>query len=159
MSIIEMSLCYFLLSAHLRSKHLTCRLVHPWEKNMHLKLHFLAIVKCKEMHLGICVSRLKSLKSSQRYRILVERGAITPYLIKVAVLWTKTVVSLSVIVLGQKFKQITKLYIPSTINTDYRKVASSKTSRSEIHAFSDCLWRGFLIYMYCELLTKSWFPN
>ena len=46
----------------------------------------LAKVKCKEMHLGICVSRLKSLKSSQRYRILVERGAITPYLIKVAVL-------------------------------------------------------------------------
>ena len=90
-----------------------CRLVHPWEKNMHLKLHFLAKVKCKEMHLGICVSRLKSLKSSQRYRILVERGAITPYLIKVAVLWTKTVVSLSVIVLGQKFKQIAKLIIHS----------------------------------------------
>ena len=26
-------------------------------------------------------------------------------------------------------------------------------------AFSDCLWRGFLILMYYELLTKSWFPK
>ena len=120
MSIIEMSLCYFHLSAHLRSKHLTCRLVHPWEKNNAFKIAFFSLkVKCKEMHLGICVSRLKSLKSSQRYRILVERGAITPYLIKVAVLWTKTVVSLSVIVLGQKFKQILKICIPRNINSDW----------------------------------------
>ena len=26
-----------------------------------------------------------------------------------------------------------------------------------MQAFSDCLWREFLILLYCELLTKSWF--
>ena len=26
-------------------------------------------------------------------------------------------------------------------------------------AFSNCLWRGFSMLMYCDLLTKSWFPN
>ena len=29
----------------------------------------------------------------------------------------------------------------------------------QLGAFSDCLWRGLLILMYCDLLTKSWFPN
>ena len=28
-----------------------------------------------------------------------------------------------------------------------------------MQALSDILWRGFLILIYCDLLTKSWFPN
>ena len=28
-----------------------------------------------------------------------------------------------------------------------------------MQTFSKCLWRGFLTFMYCDLLTKSWFPN
>ena len=31
--------------------------------------------------------------------------------------------------------------------------------QKHMQAFSDCLWRGFLILMYCDFLTKSWFPN
>ena len=42
----------------------------------------------------------------------------------------------------------------------YCKVASFNTSYLAAHAgFSDCLWRGFLILMYYDPLTKSWFPN
>ena len=26
-----------------------------------------------------------------------------------------------------------------------------------MQAFSDCLWRGFAVLMYCDLLAKSWF--
>ena len=41
----------------------------------------------------------------------------------------------------------------------YPKVASSNTSRLEAHDdFSDCLWKGYSILMYCDLLAKSWFP-
>ena len=40
----------------------------------------------------------------------------------------------------------------------YRVIASANTSRLEAHpAFSDCLWRGFLMLMYCDHLRKSWF--
>ena len=53
--------------------------------------------------------------------------------------------------------------IPSlkcTFFLKYRKVASSNKSRLEAHeGFSDCIWRRFFILMYCDLLTKSWFPN
>ena len=28
-----------------------------------------------------------------------------------------------------------------------------------MQAFSDCLCRGFLTLIYCDLLTNSWFPN
>ena len=28
-----------------------------------------------------------------------------------------------------------------------------------LQTFSNYLWRGFLIIMYCNLLTKSWFAN
>ena len=28
-----------------------------------------------------------------------------------------------------------------------------------MQAFSDCLWRGFAVLIYCDLLAKSWFPN
>ena len=38
----------------------------------------------------------------------------------------------------------------------YRKVASSNTSRA---GFSHCLWRGFSILTYCDLLTRERFPN
>jgi hypothetical protein len=37
----------------------------------------------------------------------------------------------------------------------YRKVPSSNMSRLESQqAFSDCLWMGFLILMYCDVLIK-----
>ena len=42
----------------------------------------------------------------------------------------------------------------------YHKVASSNTSRLEAHAcFFKLLMKGILILMYCDLLTKGWFPN
>ena len=28
-----------------------------------------------------------------------------------------------------------------------------------MQVFSDCIWRVFLVLMYCDLLTKKWFPN
>ena len=28
-----------------------------------------------------------------------------------------------------------------------------------MQAFSDCLWRRFLVLMYCDLFKKKWFPN
>ena len=28
-----------------------------------------------------------------------------------------------------------------------------------MQVFSDCLWRGFLILIYCDILTKSLFSN
>ena len=28
-----------------------------------------------------------------------------------------------------------------------------------MQAFSDCLWKGFLMLMYCDLLAKNWFLN
>ena len=42
----------------------------------------------------------------------------------------------------------------------YCKVVSSNTSHLEAHAgFSRFLMKGVLILIYCNLLTKSWFPN
>ena len=42
----------------------------------------------------------------------------------------------------------------------YHKVASSYTSCLKAQAgFLNFLWRGFLILMYCDLLTKFWFPS
>ena len=43
----------------------------------------------------------------------------------------------------------------------YRKVASSNTSGLEANAgfFRLLIWMGFSILMYCDLLTKSWFPK
>ena len=66
--------------------------------------------------------------------------------------------------------QISKSYIdfefPANLTfawysgTNYCKVTSSKMTFFEALAgFSFCLWRGFLILMYCDLLTNSWFPN
>ena len=31
--------------------------------------------------------------------------------------------------------------------------------QKHIHTFSDCIWGGFSILIYCDLLTKSWFSN
>ena len=66
---------------------------------------------------------------------------------------------------GKKFEKNLGLISHSKTKTvdnvqAYRKVVCSNTSHLEAHAdFSDCLWRGFLILMYYDLLTKSWFFN
>ena len=42
---------------------------------------------------------------------------------------------------------------------DFGIQAVIKVASSNMQAFSDCLWRGYSILMYCDLLTKSWFSN
>ena len=46
-----------------------------------------------------------------------------------------------------------------TLSGSYCKVPSSNKSRLYMKAFSGCLWRWFMVLIYFDLLTKSWFPN
>ena len=57
---------------------------------------------------------------------------------------------------GGRARRKGKMWIPlSTVNSR----VLTPLVKKHMQAFSDCLWRGFLVLMYCDLLTKSWFPN
>ena len=45
-------------------------------------------------------------------------------------------------------------FILCTVKSKFQHV-----SFRSIFGFSDCLWRKIFILIYCNLLTKSWFPN
>ena len=41
----------------------------------------------------------------------------------------------------------------------YSEVVLTCLVKKHMQTFSDSLWRRFLILIYCDLLTISWFPN
>ena len=49
-------------------------------------------------------------------------------------------------------------FIYKTMNTVKSQVQTHLVWK-HMQTFSDCLWRGFLILIYCDFSTKSWFPN
>ena len=54
--------------------------------------------------------------------------------------------------------EVSKLHVRVKQHTVTSRVLTCLVYK-HMQAFLDYLWRGFLILMYCDLLTISWFPN
>ena len=61
--------------------------------------------------------------------------------------------------MGADFPLLLLLLLPPQIFWTFRRFYSNKSHLEAHEGFSDCFWRGFFILMYCDLLTKSWFPK
>ena len=69
-----------------------------------------------------------------------------------------TIMQIKLISFHKKWSLVIKLFQTLFSFTEKSRVLARLVLK-QMQAFSDYLWRGNLIVIYCDLLGKGWFPN